>query len=270
MEKDILIIGKFMHSGLCNNLKNVLSCIRIKKYLETNMYIEPNVILHTLFDFPIEYCNLPEPVPKNVYPRDIWRFAIFDTDQNLEKIANHPYSLLFPDFEEHLLFSNYQNNCIDTVYRPDLFHEIYMDYGNIFGDLIIKPKIQEKIEEFAKTNFKENMVSVHIRSWSDYGPRAEHFRIEPFYDKIAEYKEKGYTFFISSDDIKISQKIQQTFGEDTIILYSPEENELPLISAFIEVMLLSKNDILIGTKISTFTEMAYIINYHRFKQMIIL
>ena len=275
-EPPLIVLAKTC-GGLSNTIKNCLGCIRIRRHFTQHRCIVDNANkLRELFDFPPEYYypNAIENVlaPEKIYDRMDWRFAIFNTDKNLDKIVNDPYSLRFPDFKEYRFFSNYQNNAIDTVYRADLFHEIYQEYSDIFNSIPLKPSILKKITDFSETYFNKNTISVHLRSWVDYQPRAVDFRIEDFYKKIEELDDGRNTFFVSSDDPTICAAIQSRFGCEKIILYNDklEVEETPLEKSFIELMLLSKNQMIIGTELSTFTEMAYIIDYHREKEIILL
>lgn len=82
--------------------------------------------------------------------------------------------------------------------------------------------------------------------------------INRFYNKIDEYNNGINTFFVCSDNMEMLNNIKNKYG-NIIILYESNNN---ILKDFIELMLLSKNNILFGTELSTFTEMAYIINYN--------
>ena len=176
---------------------------------------------------------------------------------------------MFNDFSDESFYKNYQNNCIDFVYRPDLFNNIYIDYAHIFNSLKIKDDIVQRIQQFIQQNFNENTISIHIRSWIDCPSRANSFDINKFYNKIEEFNNGINTFFISCDNKSICYNIKQKFG-NKIIIYESHDQFLSVVNDFIELMLLSKNNILIGTYISTFTELAYIINYNINKKLIII
>lgn len=256
-----------MNCGLCNILKNFLSILRIKKYTNFNFFIEKNFNLQILFDFPEIYYYQNYNQKQNLIYRNSWRLALLDSDKNLDKIINNNFSLMFPDFSDHLFFKNYNNNSIDFIYRPDLFNDIYEEYSKLFSELIIKKSILEKIHNFYN-QFNKNTISVHLRSWVDSKKRQDNFDINKFYNKIDEFNNGENNFFIASDNINLCYQIKEKYGNKIIIYDTDYEN--PLIKAFIELILLSKNNILIGTYISTFTEMAYLINYNINKKIIIL
>ena len=250
--------------GLCNVLKNILSVIRIKNKNNYIFLINKHIFLDKLFDsLPLNENNENK---SNAIYRHLWRFALFDSDKNLDKIINNNFSLMFPDFCDHLFFPNYKNNSIDFIYRPDLFNDIYEEYSNLFKELKIKEYILQEINDFCK-QFNENTISVHLRSWVDCKGRARNFDINKFYNEIDKFDDT-HRFFISSDDTNLSYQMKKKYG-NKIITYD-KDWEHPIIKDFIDLMLLSKNNILIGTYISTFTEMAYIINYNMNKKIIIL
>ena len=265
MNDNILIQN---YGGLCNNLINLLSSIRITNHHNYNALIYKDNNLNSLFDLSElnyeEKCN-----DKKTITRSHWRFSVFDTDKNLEKIVDNEFSLMFQDFNEHIFFKNYKNNCIDFIYKPELFHEIYQDYASIFNKLIIKEDILNKIEIFTKLFFNKHTISVHLRSWVDCNGRTKYFDINKFYNKIEEYNNGINTFFVSSDNKNICYDIKKKFGNN-IIIYNPPSNEQSLITALVELVLLSKNNILFGSFISTFTELSYIINYNINKKIYII
>jgi len=262
----LLIFPNMEVVGLCNVLKNFLSFIRISKNKKYNFIIYKNIKINKLFDLPEIYFDENQN-HENKITRNTWRFSIFDTDKNLDKITDNEFSLMFPDSSDLTIFPNFKNNWIDLLYRPDLFNDIYQDYSNLFAELKIKEEVLYKINNFSK-NFNENTISVHLRSWVDHNGRAQKFNINDFYNKIDEFNDDVNNFFISSDNVDLCSKMKEKYG-NKIITYD-DDSDNPLVKSLIEVVLLSKNKILIGTYLSTFTEMAYVINYRFDKQVIIL
>jgi len=258
--------------GFCNLLKNLLSCMRIQNYFQCDFYIEDHCMLNKIFDLSIY--KKKKKKYNNVIVRKSWRLAIFNSDKNLEKIVNNKFSLMFKDFNDYKFFKNYQYNSIDFLYDNNLFNEIYIDYSNLFNKLEINCGILEEVNDFYKKNFNENTISVNIRSWVDNKSRRDdYFNIEKFYNEIEKYDNGINTFFIGSDDKNICYKIKQIQkdkGKNNIIIYEENKFTDPTIIALIELILLSKNTILIGTYLSTFTEMAFIINYRVNKKIIIV
>jgi hypothetical protein len=262
MENKTIIINKY--GGLCNTIKNFLSCIRIQKKYNCNLSISRNNnILNNYFNIPDSMYS-ENNSQNNIISRSSWRLAIFNDDKNIDKVINNKYSLMFQDFTDHIFF-NYNNNCIDFLYRQDLFNEIYEDYNKRFSELIIKDEILNEIQSFQQLHFNENTISIHIRTWNGDIERSPRFDINRFYNKIEEYNNGINKFFVCSDNMELLNNIKNKY-ENSIILYESISN----VKDFIELMLLSKNNILFGTELSTFTEMAYIINYNKNKKIFIL
>ena len=256
-----VIIVKSNPNGFCNVLISLLSAIRFKNKIKCDKLIIKDNKLNNIFDFDKTEHKEEDPIFFNSF-----RLKVFDSDKNLDKIINNKFSSMFPfDNTDCFHFSSFNNNFIDFIYRPDLFNDIYQEYANIFNSLKIKEVIINKINDFYKKHFDNNTISVHIRSWTDAKDRNKLFDLKKFYDKIEEFNYGTTKFFIASDNINLCYDIKKKYG-DKIIIY---EEDTPYRD-FIELILLSKNNILIGTYISTFTQMAYLINYTTIKKIFIL
>ena len=75
-------------------------------------------------------------------------------------------------------------------------------------------------------------------------------------------------FFVASDNQKYINKLIEIFG-NKIIFFNKKENLTQKEIDFIDILLLSKNNILIGTYNSTFTKSAWIFNKFQSKLFII-
>ena len=96
--------------------------------------------------------------------------------------------------------------------------------------------------------------------------------MNPTQNLIKIIKTKNTKFFVCSDNKKYCYELKQyqkNKGLNNVIIY---ENSLftRMEIALIELLLLSKNNIMIGSFISTFTEMAFIANYNINKKIIIV
>lgn len=258
-----VIIVKSNPNGFCNVLISLLSAIRVKNKIKCDKLIIKDNKLNNIFDFDEIEENDKE--DEHIFFNS-FRLKVFDSDKNLDKIIHNKFSIMYPfDDTDCFYFSSFNYNFIDFIYRPDLFNDIYQEYANIFNSLKIKEVIKNKINDFYEKNFDNNTISVHIRSWTDAKDREKLFDINKFYDKIEEFNYGTTKFFIASDNINLCYDIKKKYG-DKIIIYEEDT----LYRNFIELILLSKNNILIGTYISTFTQMAYLINYTSIKKIYIL
>ena len=261
---------------LCNVLKNFLSCQRLSNHFGLKLVLcdkNNSKNIKSLFDFTkykIQKNN------GNIVFRDSWRLAILNSDNNIDLVSNNKIARMFDDFKDRLFFKNYNYNAIDCLCNGDLFYEIYIEYSNLFNNLLedlLNKNILKEVNSFCEKYFDSNTVSIHIRSWNDDVRRKkQYFDINNFYKEIDKLSCKDTKFFVCSDDIKYCNEIKQyqkNKGLDNVIIY---ENSLfnHLEVALIELLLLSKNNILIGSFISTFTEMAFIANYNINKKITIV
>jgi hypothetical protein len=185
---------------------------------------------------------------------------------------------MFGDFQDKLVFKNYENNSIDFLYKNELFNDIYQEYSNLFNiflnNNLINRKILDEVNCFVDKNFNEKTISIHLRRWLVPGDTArnKNFNLNNFYKEIDKFNDENIRFFVAGDNLDIINKLinyQKSKNLNNIITYKNNNfNEKEI--ALIELLLLSKNKTLIGTYISTFTEMAFIINYHKEKNVIII
>ena len=112
-------------------------------------------------------------------------------------------------------------------------------------------------------NFDKNTVSVHIRSWADDDERKTNFhRLEKFIDETRKFDDKT-KFYLTSDSEDVKLRFKELY-KDRVLIYNRKTdiktsrgNSFGIQEDFIEMLLLSKNDHIIGTYLSTFTEVAW-------------
>ena len=142
-------------------------------------------------------------------------------------------------------------------------------YGKYIDNIIINQNIINIINKFSK-QFNENTISVHIRSWNcthwdksnkNGNPskakqrHKDQFNFNRFIEEMKKYSNNN--FFVASDNILYINELSKIFG-DKIIFFNQKENLNQKMIDFIDILLLSKNKIIIGTYNSTFTKSAWI------------
>jgi hypothetical protein len=146
-------------------------------------------------------------------------------------------------------------------------NEIREEYVNVFS--LIKSKIRndilEEAENFSK-RFNDKTISVHVRSGTGHpieGIAEEQNRAFKSDEtiKIMESYSEDHTFFVSSDEYYeqdynqfFLDRLKDTFGDR---IFHHRGNSTSLRTALIDLLLLSKNKIIIGTHFSSFTEVAW-------------
>lgn len=218
------------HAGIANRIKNIMSALsqhdNVTTLQNTMSYIFPSLQLVDK--------------PENIYPED-WRLYVSDEEQQYTGDLK----------------------TIDLLYEntPQYFVNKYLN-------ILLRLKINSNIIDFID-NFTINwhdMVGVHIRSW--YCQRRKFHSnelFESYIDKLSEDQK----FFFCSDNSDVQKYFVNKYS-DRIITYDREifndhklaesghhDNIQITTDAFIELLLLSKCDRIIGTYASSFDEVAW-------------
>ena len=256
--------------GLSNRIKSLVSCLRFgsennmesKVYWEIlNSYKTHNHLLNCpfskLFSNNIEINSLQN---IDYYNYSSHCLMVFDSDNLPDNFDTYDKK------NAKYTPSDKRGRNIDFNYTkiPNLVIKKYLVYFKL-----LKPikEIQNNIDEFSK-KFNSNTISVHIRSWSGPNENSRNktlFKngVKRFENKMNEYKE--CTFFLATDsqDVKDYFKNKSNL-KDRILCYprktnlkNSRENELGVQEDLVELYLLSKNKVIIGSHNSTYTEVAW-------------
>ena len=265
--------------GLCNILKSIISNFIILEKKNNNnkiikiCYDESSIINNKAKDLPL-VGRLPGKLEdiftnckkvsyslkkKRKYNKN-WRIVTFKSDQ-----LNHNIYYSHKD--------NYSNKYgdIDLLYDK-IPRFIQKRIIRNLKKININPKVNKIINDYyKKLNFDENTISVQINPVRIYTKikksqiwdldefendmRKPNSLIDLFVKEMKKY-DKKYKFFVSLSYMKFIDIFIKEFGNDRII-YTPFPQNRTFCEDFIDLILLSKNKIIIGTYISTFCEMAY-------------
>jgi len=136
---------------------------------------------------------------------------------------------------------------------------IQYDYSKIFSTLTPIEYISEQVENFAR-QFDSNTVSLSIRSWIESKIRYSLFDITMFYDVLDQLANAN--FFISCDSSDVLNKIIERYGSR--VIHYPKRTSVGdrnslhgMQDILIDLYLLAKNNILIASYASTFSEIAW-------------
>lgn len=269
-------------SGLCNRLKNIISCIRYAKYhnieyeifwqlVDSNMALncELNKIYKNLknYDLPelehegyvTEY--LPKKINDNLIIYRYHNFLILDKD-------NIPKGFDTYD-KKNAKYSKNRNDGRNIDFN---FNKIPLnvkkELSNEFLSLELQDELSEKVENFSKKFFNKDTISVHIRSWCRTAEESRHkslFKngISKFEKKINKCKENNpnANFYIASDSPSVINHFKTR--KDVVIyprtsdLQTSRFHEEGIKEDVIELYLLSKNKHIIGSHNSSYTEVAW-------------
>ncbi len=255
-------------SGLCNRIKSLLSAMRIAEYMNDNEIKvawpkKQGVISDCNFNDIFENENMllkKEDNTNGAVMYNLWRFAIMPDD-------------LIPDgFSDGTGIRYYDRKKFDkhSHTRPDgknidgeydrIPEEVRKKYLKHISTLKVNKDILHEVDVFSK-KFDNNTISVQIRSWNDDDYKKNFFDINDFYQVMDSMSEET-TFFLTADVPDVVDMFIDRYGDRIIVRptnvdIGTRDNKQGIIDAMIDLLLLSKNKILIGTYISTFTEVAW-------------
>ena len=247
-------------SGLGNRIKSIVSAMRLEN--DYRVYWAKNKDLtckfSDLFLNNVEVKSIP-PGAKT-YPS--WRLAVLDEDpipNGFAKItanrdiAGNKFSFTCPKL---------RNIDLEFLRMPE---SVRSEYVNKFNDLVINPEILERVESFSK-KFNNETISVHIRSWSDDVERKSSFhRLENFFASVKSSLNNTTdgNIYLTSDSDYVKNLFKTKYGSKVLIydrktdIATSRFHSEGIKEDFIEMLLLSKNSTIIGTYLSTYTEVAW-------------
>ncbi len=197
--------------------------------------------------------------------RDSDAFIFEDIEVATEKqLKNYPCFdnwRLYVSKEEEIYRDQYK--YIDLLYEktPPYFIE---KYKKAFSSLKINKDILDYVDDF--TEDWNDVIGLHIRSW--YCDRRKYHSNKLFEDVI-DSLDSNKKIFLCGDNDEVLRHFEDKYG-DRIITHSQERYTHPHMAesghnksiqsntdAFIDLMLLSKCDTIVGTYASTFAEVAW-------------
>jgi hypothetical protein len=217
--------------GLCNRVKTYMSCLTEYDSVSTQVYADSYI-------FPsVKYKENPEKRLSG------WRLKVLP--------------------EEEKYIENYKT--IDFLYEktPEYFIEKYTG-------VLKKIEINREILDYANSFLEDwsEVIGVHVRSWWTDGNRSKWHDIN-FFEKEIDKFDSTKKIFLCSDNDQVIKYFVDKYGERIILhdqkihkrkynsLETYHENVQLIADAFIDCLLLSKCNTIIGTWGSTFTEVAW-------------
>ncbi len=235
--------------GLGNRVKNIASCIRFadsfEVYWENAFTVSNYAPLHTYFPDLKEAKSI-----SGKHVRATWRLETAPDDvpagfstvhERFERVWNKPFTPLVP-----------QHKSIDLEYER-IPQKVIDAYVPCFQKIRIADPILEKVNTFAEKNFDDETVSVHIRTWIDAEKRKSlAYQFSEYVNLMDQHV--GKKFFIATDDKRIISDLEYFYGKNRIISYGGDD---PQLDSMVDMLLLSKNNAIIGAPFSTYTEAAW-------------
>jgi len=204
-------------------------------------------------DCEIDYCLPVTGSPEKNYA--------FQHDKNIHTYGRARF-LIFPEDglpSDFIKNPSSQYQKIDHQYNR-IPKNIRENYVRQFQKIKFQDVILEKVENFPL--FSKNTVSVQIRTFcNSRNPRRyNNFNLNNFINAMNEY-EINHDFFVCSDNEQIISQLKTLYG-DRILTFEKSvpvdiDSKDALIDAMVEILLLSKNNDMILTEESTYSELAW-------------
>lgn len=270
------MINSNTHGGLGNRLKNIVSCMKLSEEynLPINIIWEKkpfvcNCEFNDLFsnDFLVNK-SIKSRIEYPFGPFSCWRLYVSDKDDipnNFTKIKKNCLDQNFSGNINYTRFIDFEYNRISDSLKNQ--------YNNYFNSLKLKKEIKIKIENFSNKHFDDKTISVHFRGIckgdSDYFHKGYEYLLEKW-KKEYENEMKKYStehkFYFTCVNKSIVDYFKNIF-KNRIISYkrkiclekkNDDRNTIEGIQDdLVELYLLSKNNIIIGSHSSTYTEVAW-------------
>lgn len=272
MEK-YLIASPHVDAGLCNRLKCIISVLRLTDYSRSK----------SLFHWPLsftcgaQFTDLFETSLPLISPQELSEIIkrgytllekyedIHSTHANL--ICNTWRFLLLPDEVSHGFSKVFPENTgrnIDLEYEriPPKVRKAIIPYVN---SLIPIQEIRTQIKQFMSKYAVEKMVGLHIRrtefllNADGRGQVSSDDLFSKEIQSILSHNPKT-KFFLATDSKKTEEKYLEAFKDCMVVFPYKNWDKSTKEStqhALIDLLLLSKTSRILGTYLSTFTEMAW-------------
>lgn len=275
---DIISINK---GGLSNRIKSWVSTMRVSRKRNSSYKVFWQVLDSYANNNHILNCK-----PELLFSNEVF---ISGFNPNLYKPENLFNShCLYIDESDNIVdnFNNFNSKCnvkfcnldknnrdIDFMYNQ-IPEDIKREYISYFNLITLSSELQNRVETFSN-NFNKDTVSVHVRSWNrhaELGRRSSLFQIDKFEKEMKNRinSNQNTSFYLASDSSQVinhftdlNNRPESPFYQ-RIITY-PRTTTLDNSRDFpegiqedlIELYLLSKNNTIIGSHFSTYTEVAW-------------
>jgi hypothetical protein len=247
-EPQLIVVNT--HGGLGNKLKALVSAVRL-----SDSVVATYPTFGALFENEIP---VVETIPAKCRVFSDWRFVLTPDDRLPDDFA----SVGIPERGQ-------------SVLRVPVGRSIDLEYGRIpaelreaflgaFAKLTVRSEIEKSVARVSD-RWPRDTIAVHVRSWEENDFRRNtYFDLERFFHAVD--KRGAVPIFLSSDAAAVIDDFRRRYGsrvmtasdENAHLSHSvSREDEEILVRAFVDMLCLSRADVLIGSYLSTFTECAW-------------
>lgn len=257
-------------SGIGNTIRTLVSAMRFHPHASIGTTSGPLRII-----FP--KLSAPAHAASKVYVG--WSLLLTEEERR-SLTGNQDFSLTTDD--EHGRDFTIPYPVIDFMYErtPTLYMQLFLPNFQKLLDEYIDPRILQRAKDFAAAHKfgAADIASVHIRSWFDHPRRKSNprfYRYDFFVEKMRQLvaENPNQRFFVACDDIAVTNSLKnnEAFKDriitfDGIIAHSAYCAANAMEDIMVELLLISMNRTIIGTRYSSFSECAYYFACTMFKR----
>jgi hypothetical protein len=270
-----IIAAPHPSTGISNKIKCILSTLRFcEHFSQKPLLYWPNNLMcpikfYDLFETKIvqldekgldkikksrdfSQCSSYSDFIKNEHQYSIlntWRFMLFPTD-------------VPPNFAKVLPDESGKNIDLEYERVPQALRKAYL---KCLKKLVPSKSIKKDVSLFLRKHNLSNAIGIHVRGGDFIGywdGRDKVSSEEKFFQKISAIlaKKPNTQFFLATDSKEIQTNFIKQFG-DKIIVYPNKDfrrnSKAGIKHALTDLIILSKTKHILGTYLSTFTEMAW-------------
>ena len=247
-EHQLIVVST--HGGLGNKLKALVSAVRLSDSVAAT---------YPTFGFLFEN-EIPvvETIPAKCRVFSGWRFVLTPDDRLPDDFASVP----IPERGQNELRIPV-GRSIDYEYGriPGQLREAFLA---AFAKLTVRAEIERAVARVSH-DWPHDTIGVHVRSWvgNDFR-RNLLFDLERFFHAVDV--RGAAPIFLGSDSPAVIEDFKRRYGsrvmtasdDDSPLSHSADaDDEEVVVRAFVDMLCLSRTDVLIGTYLSTFTECAW-------------
>ncbi len=223
-------------SGLCNRLKSLISALRLDRNAKVYWVKNHKVRCYfsDLFKNDIEIKRVPQDA--RIYNN--WRFCLIRNGD-----------LYIPEDE-----SEYYDRMYDATPTKDK-EEIL----NVISSFVFNDYVQSQVDSLENS---EDCISVQIRTWHEAKgtPKFESYDISKYFTAIDKLDPRK--LFVTSDNPNPVRLMRKRYGDRVVVYpkrtkFGDRNSRKGMQDITVDFLLSSKNNVIIGDKLSTFTELSW-------------
>jgi hypothetical protein len=252
------MIEVYNGAGMANRIKNVVTALF---YAHLNHDVVVLNFGHTADNSELDDILTLEQFAvsgnSQVYRVNTWQLSYPFENRNILKDRTKKIVLFNSKYNCYPL-----ENCVDLQYNNilDDIKDLILPY---FDRIHFAPYVVQQANQFCVENKIEELTGVHIRSWHDDEDRKNNLHdINLFIDAM---RKRTGNFFVATDSAEVLTQLKEVFGDRIISKeignaerhVSISKTKQVYVDCITDMLILAKCKSLIGTYMSTFTEVAW-------------